>query len=101
MVQVRVVDAQGRPVEGLLPTVRNERTGQTLDVRQEDAGTFGTGMYAVATDANVTDVSEDGDRLLFRASGGDVTAEGTFVVGRDACACHIDRRSGPDELVAR
>jgi uncharacterized protein YceK len=101
MITVRVVDEAGRPVEGLAVTVRNERTGATLEVRQEDAGAFGAGVYAVATDAHVEDVSEAGDRLAFRASGGGRTAEATVVVARDACACHIEKESGPEEVVAR
>jgi hypothetical protein len=99
-VQVQVVDAAGTPLAGLDVVVTNERTGSTLDVDQESGG-FGTGMYAVITDSNVNEVSEDGDRLHFRATDGTRVAEGTFVVGRDRCACHIVREEGPEQLVAR
>ena len=101
MIHVRVVDAQGRPMEGLVASVRNERTGRTLTVSDTDGGMLTPGTYAVVTDNNVADVSEAGDRLLFRATGGGRTAEGVFVVARDACSCHVDRREGPDEIVAR
>ena len=101
MVHVRVVDSEGRPVDGLVTTIRNERTGRTLVIGQGDDGTLAPGAYTVITDSNVAEVSEAGDRLLFRATGGGRTAEGVFVVARDACSCHIDRRDGPEEIVAR
>ncbi len=100
MVHVRVVDSDGQPVTGLTPVVRNERTGRTLDV-SHDGGALAPGTYTVVSDSNVEDVSEAGDRLTFRATGGGRTAEGVFVVARDACSCHIDRREGPEEIVAR
>jgi hypothetical protein len=100
-VQVRVVDAAGQPVGDLDVTVTNQRSGETLDVQQEAAGPPAAGTYTVVTDGNVDDVSVEGDDLLFRATGHGRTAEATFVVGRDACACHIDRREGPEQIVAR
>jgi hypothetical protein len=99
-VQVQVVDTGGTPVQELEVVVRNERTGEILDVDQESGG-FGAGMYAVVTDGNVDDLSETGDRLVFRATDGTLVAEGTFVVGRDRCSCHIVRETGPERLVAR
>jgi hypothetical protein len=98
-VQVRVVDGSGEPIEGLQVVVRNERTGEVLDVNQESGG-FGSGMYAVATDGNVSDVSVEGDQLAFRATDGSRVAEGIFVVGRDECSCHIVRESGPERITA-
>jgi len=100
-VGVEVVDAAGAAVAGLDVTVTNTRTGRHLDVTQDAAGPQAPGRYVVVTDANVDDVGEQGDELLFRAVGQGRTAEGTFVIGRDACACHVDRRSGPERLVAR
>ena len=100
-VTVRVVDAAGQPVPGLDVTVTNERTGAVLDVDQANVAPNEQGVYAVVTDGEVNDVSEAGDPLRFRAEGGGRTAEATFVVGRDACACHIDKRSGPEEVTAR
>jgi hypothetical protein len=99
-VQVQVVDGSGAPIEDMDVVVRNERTGEVLEVDQESGG-FGSGMYAVATDGNVSDLSEEGDRLLFRATDGARVAEGTFVVGRDRCSCHIVRESGPEQLTAQ
>lgn len=100
-IQVRVVDPAGGPAADLDVTVTNTRTGETLDVQQDAAGPAAPGTYTVATDSNVNDVSVEGDELHFRAAGAGRTAEATFVVGRDSCACHIDRREGPDEIVAR
>jgi hypothetical protein len=97
---VQVVESGGTPVEGMDVVVRNERTGEVLEVDQESGG-FGSGMYAVVTDGNVADLSEQGDPLAFRATDGTLVAEGTFVVGRDRCSCHIVRESGPERLVAR
>ena len=101
MVQVRVVDSGGQPAAGLATVVRNVSTGRTVDVSQDAGGTLAPGTYTVVSDSNVEDVTEAGDRLTFRATGGGRTAEGIFVVGRDACSCHIDRREGPEEIVAR
>jgi hypothetical protein len=100
-IQVRVVDGAGRPVGDLDVTVTNRRSGEVLDVQQNAAGPAATGTYTVVTDSNVDDVSVEGDELLFRATGQGRTAEATFIVGRDACACHIDRREGPEQIVAR
>ena len=99
-VQVQVVDERGAAIEGMEVVVHNQRTGSELEVDQESGG-FGSGMYAVVTDSNVDDVSEEGDTLHFRATDGARVAEGSFVVGRDRCSCHIVRESGPERLVAR
>jgi hypothetical protein len=98
---VRVVDAAGQPVTGLAVTVTNERTGAVVEVDQDAAGPPAAGSYVVISDAQVQAVSEAGDRLTFRATGGGRVAEATFVVSRDACSCHIEKESGPDEIVAR
>lgn len=95
-VTVNVSDANGVPVSGLAVTVTNERTGAVLDVPQDAMS--GSGTYAVATDGNVSDVSEAGDRLRFHAQGGGRTADAVFVVSRDACACHITKESGPESV---
>lgn len=99
-VQVQIVDDRGAPIEGMDVVVRNERTGIDIELDQESGG-FGSGMYAVVTDGNVHDLSEEGDTLSFRATDGARVAEGRFVVGHDACACHIVRESGPEQIVAR
>jgi len=99
-VTVNVVDGSGEPVTGLTVTVTNERTGAVLDVNQDNASPFGTGIYAVASDANTNDVSVAGDRLRFHAEGNGLTADAVFVVSRDACACHITKDSGPESITA-
>ncbi len=98
---VRVVDAAGQPVTGLAVTVTNTRTGDVLDVDQSNAAPGTTGAYVVLTDSQVQAVSEAGDTLRFHATGGGRTADAEFVVYRDACACHINKRSGPEQITAR
>jgi len=100
-ITVRVVDDAGRPVEGLAVTVTNERTGAVVEVDQDAAGPPAAGTYVVISDAQVQAVSEAGDRLAFRATDGTRTAEAVVVVSRDACACHVEKESGPEEVVAR
>ena len=98
-ITVRVVDAEGAPVEGLQATVTNETTGRVLDMGEEEP--FEPGAYLVATDAHTNTLSEGGDRLRFRAENDALAAEATFVVGVDDCRCHVDKRSGPAVITAQ
>ena len=92
---VEVVDAAGRPLEGLESTARVERTGERL---MHDAGFPGGSHYPVATDAHRRAIREEGDTVLFTAEGQGVRAEGTFAFYDDGC--HLVKRAGPEQIVA-
>ena len=96
---VQVVDADGQPVDGLTATVRNLRTGEVLDLG--DGGglyTPGDGRYLLVTDGQVGQLSEEGDRLHFRAVGNGLVAEAEYVF--TGGPCHVERVSGPERVVA-
>ena len=94
---VQVVDAQGRPVEGLMATSRVERTGAVLAEGQAPFPSA-EGRYLVATDADRARIRPEGDTVRFTASGQGLHAEATFTFFDDGC--HVVKESGPEEVIA-
>lgn len=94
---VRVVNEAGGPVNGLDATVRNTRTGEIFTFADEPFPAD-DGHYLVATDAQFGALSEAGDTVAFHAEGQGLTADASFVFAGGPC--HVEKRSGPDEIVA-
>lgn len=97
---VRVVNSDGSPIEGMTATIRNERTGALIDPSPIGGEQGEGGFYTIITDSQLDSVPTDGDTLSFRATGGGLLAEASFVIGADHCRCHIWKISGPETITA-
>ena len=100
-IQVEVVDAAGRPLEGLTARSVNERTGEALAGARDSGETREAddpGVYTVATDADARRLRVDGDPVLFTASGDGVEASARFVLADNGC--HVVKEEGPDRVTA-
>ncbi|MCC8408805.1 hypothetical protein LJ707_07680 [Mucilaginibacter sp. UR6-1] len=89
------------PVKSLSKlTVINKRTNQPVD--RGSAATINTtpGYYLIIDDRSTKGLSESGDDILITAtdSTGTQTKTAIIKVAGGACACHIKKLSGPDEL---
>lgn len=101
MVQVTFKDSSGTPLTVKDFSAVNKRTGESTVQNNEPFAGINQGVYTVASDAYVKKLSEKGDVIRVSAShavtGKNAVAE--FVVSGGACACHINKVSGPSEIV--
>lgn len=101
MVQVKFKDASGNPVTVKDYSAINKRTNQSTVQNNEPPTANNQGIYTVASDADVRTLSESGDAIIVSATHPTtkkkVTAE--FIVNGGKCACHINKVSGPMEIV--
>ncbi|MEJ7691945.1 hypothetical protein [Daejeonella sp.] len=101
MVQVKFKDAAGNPVTVKDYSAINKRTGTSTVQNNEPVTVNNQGIYTVASDADVKKLSEAGDVITVSAThpttNNKVTAE--FVVNGGKCACHINKVSGPSEVI--
>lgn len=101
MVQVKFKDSAGNPVSVRDYSAVNKRTGKSTIQNNDPATVNNQGIYNVASDADVKELSETGDIIIVNAthpiSNKKVTVE--FVVQGGACACHVTKVSGPTEII--
>lgn len=101
MVQVKIKDASGNPVIVKEFAAINKRTGKSTVQDKEPVTVSNEGNYTVASDADLKNLSESGDVITVTAihpqTNKTVSAE--FIVSGGKCACHINKISGPAELV--
>lgn len=73
----------------------NKRTGRSMS---QTSITNGLGIYVVASDADLKELSEKGDIVLVSGSNpknnSKVLAE--FVISGGPCMCHVSKISGPE-----
>lgn len=98
MVQVKFIDASGNPV-----TVKDfssiiKRTNNPVMKNNDPAG---SGVYTVASDADLKQLSEKGDIIMVSATHPQTNKkiETEFVISGGLCACHINKISGPAEIL--
>ena len=100
MIQVKFNDASGNPVVVKDYSAVNKRTGESTTQNNEPSTINNTGIYVVASDADVKKLTENGDVIIVTAthptSNKKLTSE--FVVAGGICACHVNKISGPSEL---
>ncbi len=101
MVQVKFKDAAGNAVVVKDFSAINKRTGESIVQNNEPPTVNNQGNYTVASDADVKKLSEPGDVITVSAThpttNNKISAE--FVVSGGKCACHINKISGPAEII--
>jgi len=90
----------GTPTEVNFIQVKNNRTGKIYNNIQKTTNPInGKIAYVIATDNQVNDFSETGDKLIISitSNNGSMTTEMTIAGGE--CACHIEKISGAEILI--
>lgn len=95
---VRVVDGDGRPVNGLSTQTVYLPTGAVL---HESTGAHDSGLYVVLDDSMDKAHLLPGERhdVRFYAHGDEGTAMGDFQIRAGQRVCHVEKLAGPDTLV--
>ena len=102
-VSVRFVDEEGKPLEVKNYTSINRRTKTSMLKGVVPDTVTADGWALVASDANLHDISEAGDTIVvtaFHPVNGNKT-ESLFVITGGKCACHINKVSGPEQVVIK
>jgi hypothetical protein len=100
-VAVQFKDAAGNPilVRNFTSTIR--RTGKSPQQSGAVDSVYFKGSYAVVTDNDTRNLSSTGDTIDVSAVNPNTNQKKTaqYVVKGGKCACHIDKISGPQEIV--
>lgn len=100
-IPVKFVDADGEPVAVTDFKAVNTRTKKVLSEGRDQNFPTTEGVYTVASDANLKDLSTEGDIILVSAKSASTQAkkEAEFKIVGGVCSCHVHKVSGPDEMV--
>ncbi|WP_306552011.1 hypothetical protein [Daejeonella sp.] len=96
-ITVKFLDDSGNPLLVNNFSAVNKRTGRSMS---QNSIINGLGIYVLASDADLKELSEKGDIVLVSASNpknnSKVTAE--FVISGGLCICHVSKISGPETI---
>ena len=97
-ITVKFIDDYGNPLLLNNYSAINKRTGRSMS---QNSIINGLGIYVVASDADLKELSEKGDIVLVSASNpknnSKVSAE--FVISGGLCICHVSKISGPETIM--
>src|SRR5215217_3559708 len=93
-ISLKFTKNDGTGVEVTNFSVVNQRTGSTLDRVGSSDFEPGSGMYTIATDRHLKDLSAKGDDLKITATYEGQTKSAIVKVSGGGCACHIKKVSG-------
>jgi hypothetical protein len=95
IVGVQLVDRNsGAPIEGATVSATRVRSKQVI----QQAATMGTpGLYYIAQDGELKDLTRAGEPLRIVATLGSRRVTANYTLGLDARGCHVDLR-GPKEI---
>lgn len=98
-VTVKFSTSTGQPVAVADYKAVNLRTGVQIQTPPPDTTNF-KGMYIVASDSNIIQLSAAGDSILVTAVNPGTKQEKSarFVIAGGECNCHITKKSGPQEI---
>ncbi len=99
-ITVRIKTISGDTISLKEFSSKDLKTGKLIDnSNYKDLGDV-SGSYVVVTDAYTRNLSGTGDTLLVKAiSSSNVVKTAKFVVSGGKCACHIEKISGPEEII--
>jgi hypothetical protein len=100
-IPVKFVDTDGKPVAVTDFKAVNIRTKKVLSQDRDQNFPTTEGVYTVASDANLKDLSVEGDIIMVSAKSTLTQAkeEAEFKIVGGVCSCHVHKVSGPDEIV--
>lgn len=96
-ITLRFVDASGNPQIVMDFKVVNKRTGEIMNPANDFAS---PGLYIVASDSDLSKLSEKGDNVQVTATDPKTAAkiQVDYVISGGLCNCHIVKISGPDTV---
>jgi len=99
-VSVKFTDSNGNLLAVKNYAAINKRTNKSMLNDFIPDTVYAKGYYPVVTDANLNDLSGEGDIIVVKASHPitNATKEIQFLVSGGKCACHVEKISGPDTV---
>ena len=100
-IAVKFVDTDGKPIAVTEFKAVNTRTKKILSEGRDQNFPTTEGVYTVASDSNLKDLSVEGDIILVSAKNSltQIKKEAEFKIVGGVCSCHVVKVSGPDEIV--
>lgn len=97
-ITVAFTDTNGEPLQVKNFKSINLRTNQTLTSSNINPISSIKGVYLVATDEDLKDLSYEGDRIKISATHptNGALKEAEFVISGGICNCHVSKISGPE-----
>lgn len=96
MITVTIVNSKGQAVDSVRTQTNRVKTGKVIS---ETTPAYPPGRYAVLTDGNLSQVTQNPELYLFKAEKGSAHADAEFLVNKDDCSCHVHKLAGPDTLI--
>lgn len=99
-VSVKFKDSAGKPILVKDFSAIIKRTGKSTKLYPTDT-TYSKGSYSVVTDFDTKNLLPEGDTIVVSAVNPTINQKRIvqFVVSGGKCACHIQKVSGPEEVV--
>lgn len=99
-VNIKFLDAEGDPLVVKDFKAINLRTQKSMVTENLIDTIYAKGIYTVASDANLHDLSEKGDKIRVSAKHpvNGITKESEFVITGGKCSCHVGKISGPEQI---
>ena len=96
-ITVKFLDDNGSPVIVTSYSAVNKRTGRSMSQTNIMQG---KGIYVVASDSDLSELSEKGDIVIVTASNpkNNSKASAEFVISGGLCICHVGKISGPETI---
>lgn len=100
IITVAFKDQSGKPVIVDDYEVINQRTGLQIQTPKPDTVYF-KGIYVVASDADIMQLSGSGDPVLVTAKNPDTNEQvsAMFTIAGGECNCHVFKKAGPNEII--
>ncbi|SDM24356.1 hypothetical protein SAMN05421813_10877 [Daejeonella rubra] len=97
MVTVKFIDDSGNAQIVKDYSTVNKRTGRSMTPNTDMVV---QGLYVVASDADLKELSEKGDIVLVSATNpkNNTKIQAEFVIGGGLCICHVSKISGPETI---
>jgi hypothetical protein len=97
MIRVKFLDDSGNHLFVNDYSAVNKRTGRSMSQTNIMQG---KGIYVVASDSDLSELSEKGDIVIVTASNpkNNSKASAEFVISGGLCICHVGKISGPETI---
>lgn len=97
MINLKITDATGQPVENATVNVINASSGDTLQVcAKYECSEGNMGNYTIFHDGLMEKVSFDGDAFTVSGNAGQGSFREDFVFAKNEC--HVYKKSGPETV---
>jgi hypothetical protein len=95
------VDSDNKPATLSSFSAVNQRAGLNLELKNTNPPLYGgaQGSVVIATDAMLSQFSDEGDDILITATSQKTGQTKTAIINiAGGCNCHIEKKSGPEKI---